>query len=216
MQPDPLVGRLQMPDGQQHRSRFRPHHPHLKGRRFTNACSFSLLSPGLGSETHLRASQSLSCLTEMCNEAPSDSPRIVVDSLELPGGSCSPGPGSRPVPTRSCSNLEKIEEASASGLDSSQELDFRLLLPVLPPGQPGVELEPLEAGEVDPMDVTLPLSEVDGMNASCSCLGAGSDQQQQPSTSPKKQKRLKQFFTRGDGAHASFKVTPVIAPLLTY
>ena len=98
------------------------------GRRYTNAC-FSLLSPGLSSETHLRVSQSLSCLTEVC-ETP-ESPRIVTNTLEIPPSTV----GVR-VAAKSCSNLEKIEQTVL--LDNLQKrfsfyLHHRYQLVILPP-----------------------------------------------------------------------------------
>lgn len=207
---DPKLGEQ---SGRSHRFR----HHHHKGRRYTNAaCNFSLLSPGLGSETHLRASQSLSCLTEVCDEGPhsSDSPRIVVDSLDVPDGAGS----SRPIPTRSCSNLEKIEEGSAasgcSGLDSSsQELDFRLLLPTSPRFLLGARTCKKEEFEESLME-TVPDDEgftplVPTNLPENSWTDGGSPIKVQPADSTsgsKKQKRLKQLFSRREGTNSSFKV----------
>lgn len=165
------------------------------GRRYTNA-SFSLLSPGLGSETHLRASQSLSCLTEVC-EAP-ESPRIVTATLEVEGLS-PPVPSSSNLtvasrlPAKSCSNLEKIEETVS--LDTSQELVLLICSPPLLASHSVSQKESLDA--VNIQDVVME-TEPEPPHTNCGCTCA---------TVPggKKQKRLKQLFSRREGSGSSFK-----------
>lgn len=173
----------------------------------------------MGSEVHLRASQSLSCLTEVCEEASlsADSPRIGVgNTLDVPDRLCP----SRPAPTRSCSNLEKIEEGASgttsSGLDSSsQELDFKLLLPSSSlkrtlPGRPdAAELESLMMIDAVPDTVDGPMEDLETSVApECAVGHSGATQVQPDSTTSgsKKQKRLKQLFSRRDGSNSSFKV----------
>lgn len=165
------------------------------GRRYTNA-SFSLLSPGLGSETHLRASQSLSCLTEVC-EAP-ESPRIVTGPIEIPVSSLSTtstlNVSSTRLPAKSCSNLEKIEETVT--LDPSQELVLLMCSPPLLASHPVDEKEFIDT--VNIQDVVMD-TEPEPPHTSCGCtcttLSTG-----------KKQKRLKQLFSRREGSSSSFKV----------
>ena len=168
--------------------------PH--GRRYTNAC-FSLLSPGLGSETHLRASQSLSCLTEVC-EAP-ESPRA--NALEVPA---SPAPSAASgaalaiptrLPAKSCSNLEKIEETTL--LDASQELVLLLRSPPILASHLASEEGSLET--VNIQDVVME-TEPEPPHTSCGCTCTT------PASGGKKHKRLKQLFSRRDGSNSSFKV----------
>lgn len=164
--------------------------PH--GRRYTNAC-FSLLSPGLGSETHLRASQSLSCLTEVC-EGP-ESPRVIADSLEVP----SPSPAAAlalpaRLPAKSCSNLEKIEETAS--LDASQELVLLLRSPPILASHLASEEGSLET--INIQDVVME-TEPEPPHTSCGCTCT-------TPASGKKHKRLKQLFSRREGTNSSFKV----------
>nr|CAH0109331.1 unnamed protein product [Daphnia galeata] len=155
------------------------------GRRYTNAC-FSLLSPGLGSETHLRVSQSLSCLTEVC-ETP-ESPRIVTNTLEIPPSTV----GVR-VAAKSCSNLEKIEETVS--LDTSPEVVL-----VLPPSPILTSHPASEKGSLDTVVIqddvmdTEPEPPLTGCSCSCTTPASG-----------KKHKRLKQLFSRREGTNLSFK-----------
>lgn len=156
------------------------------GRRYTNAC-FSLLSPGLGSETHLRVSQSLSCLTEVC-ETP-ESPRMPTNTLEVPPSTV----GVR-VAAKSCSNLEKIEETVS--LDTSPELVLDLPPSPLLTSHPASEKGSLDTVVIqdDVMD-TEPEPPLTGCSCSCTTPASG-----------KKHKRLKQLFSRREGTNSSFKV----------
>lgn len=158
------------------------------GRRYTNAC-FSLLSPGLGSETHLRVSQSLTCLTEVC-ETP-ESPRIMTKTLEIPP---SPAIMAR-IPAKSCGNLEKIEEISS--LDGAAKLVI-----VLPPSPLLASHPPSEIGSRETVmiqdDVVMD-TEPEPLLTGCSCT----------CTTPaggKKHKRLRQLFSRRESTNSSFKV----------
>ena len=155
------------------------------GRRYTNAaCSFSLLSPGLGSETHLRASQSLSCLTEVCDEIVPLVDCARSDLLQLPDATV---PGRVPAPAKSCNNLKDIKEA-----------DVLLLRPCS-----SLPIEPNPSAVVSVQDVAM--EEAGGSSSahdSCSC--------RPPSSAPgKKHKRLKQLFSRRDqgSSNSSFKVS---------
>lgn len=159
------------------------------GRRYTNA-SFSLLSPhGLGSETHLRVSQSLTCLTEVC-ETP-ESPRSTTNMLEIPP---SPSTMAR-IPAKSCGNLEKIEEIAS--LDGSPEMVLVLPPSPLPASQPSSEKGSRETVMIqdDVVMDTEPEPPLTGCSCSCTTPTGG-----------KKHKRLRQLFSRREGTNSSFKV----------
>lgn len=158
------------------------------GRRYTNA-SFSLLSPhGLGSETHLRVSQSLTCLTEVC-ETP-ESPRSTTNMLEIPP---SPSTMAR-IPAKSCGNLEKIEEIAS--LDGSPEMVLVLPPSPLPASQPSSEKGSRETVMIqdDVVMDTEPEPPLTGCSCSCTTPTGG-----------KKHKRLRQLFSRREGTNSSFK-----------
>ena len=176
-------------------SRYRVLGSNSAGRRYVKSSYNSLLSPGLGNETHLRASQSLSSLTEVC-EVP-DSPNST--SLDIPASS-------KPQPTRSCTNLEKIEEAgaSSSSADSLRPKQMPLLLPE-DSANPTECRESAEESHKSGLSLgRSPSVESKRSEEPCSS-GVNRRLSKVVPTEAKKQKRLKQLFSRRESG-SSFKV----------
>lgn len=183
------------------RSTSRPRYRILgnnNGRRYTNPC-FSILSPGLGSETHLRASQSLSCLTEVSDEVVPDSPCIVIDTQEAGSGSNASSNSSLNAPGRqpakSCGNLEKVDEIHS--LDASSEF-LPLVLPLAPPPRRSADQVKREydANPACVQDVAMEIGQD---------VADPSDSRQEPGKQ-KHGKKFKSLFSRREGLNSSFKV----------
>lgn len=148
------------------------------GRRYTDAtCSFSLLSPGLSNETHLRASQSLSCLTEVCHELVPLVDCTCPDLLQLPDAIVA---GRVSLPAKSCSNLKNLEESDGASA---------MVLLLRPCSSLPVEPSPSVVDSVQ--DVAMEEAGGSSAHDSCSCRPP-------PCAPAKKHKRLKQLFSRRD------------------
>ena len=152
------------------------------GRRYINS-TFSLLSPGLGNETHLRASQSLSSLTEVCEAG--ESPNTAVMEVVTTGSR---------LPTWSCTNLQKIEESTSDAVTEPAAAK-ELFSSTHPPSASAKDIFSLRNEPRLTVDV-----------ASWNTV---SSSKTLPMESSKRHKRLKHLFSRRDetGSSSSFKVS---------
>ena len=172
------------------RTRFSSIIGNATGHRYvknnSNNSAYGLLSPGISNETHLRASQSLSCLTEVCENGDASS----AISLDIPVTA-------KWIPTRSFTDLEKIEEVGTGDVMEAQESRNKLMvLTTAHSSQPSERSGPR-------LNESVPLSFSIAVPTANSCADSKESVVAQPG---KKQKRLKQIFSRREATHSTLKV----------